>query len=71
MGVLSDFFLADGWSVPEYDCGREFPAEDRCQLKTITILEAAGILSVLRGGGGGRTAWGLAGATRPTTVPDR
>lgn len=51
MGILSDFFIADDSSTPKYDCGPQFPAEDRCQLKYITPLEAAGILSVLRGGG--------------------
>jgi hypothetical protein len=51
MGVLSDFFIADDSSVPQYDCGPNFPAEDRCQFKSITPLEAAGVLAVLRGGG--------------------
>ena len=51
MGILSDFFIADADTTPEYDCGPDFPNNDRCQLKYITPLEAAGILSVLRGGG--------------------
>lgn len=51
MSILSDFFIADESATPVYDCGSEFPAEDRCQFKYITPLEAAGILSVLRGGG--------------------
>lgn len=51
MGVLSDFFIADESPTPEYDSGSQFPAEDRCQFKSITPLEAAGILAVLRGGG--------------------
>ena len=51
MGILSDFFVADKSATPEYDCGSDFPAEDRCQFKSITPLEADGVLSVLRGGG--------------------
>lgn len=51
MGILSDFFIADGSSTPKYDWGAQFPAADRCQFKSITPLEAAGILSALRGGG--------------------
>ena len=51
MGILSDFFIAADSPTPKYDCGPQFPAEDRCQFKSITPLEAAGILSVLRGGG--------------------
>lgn len=51
MGILSDFFIADANATPEYDCGPDFPSDDRCQFKYITPLEAAGILSVLRGGG--------------------
>jgi hypothetical protein len=51
MAILSDFFIADDSTTPEYDSGRQFPAEDRCQFKSISPLEAAGILSVLRGGG--------------------
>jgi hypothetical protein len=51
MGVLSDFFIADEGSFLNYDGGQDFPADDRCQLRSITPLEAAGILSVLRGSG--------------------
>jgi len=51
MSVLSDFFIADESSSPAYDPSSDFPAEDRCRFKSITPLEAAGILSVLRGGG--------------------
>lgn len=51
MGILSDFFIADKNSFPEYDCGPDFPAEDRCQLKSLTSLEAAGIFAVLKGRG--------------------
>ena len=32
MGVLSDFFIADASSVPEYS-GLSFPADDRCQFR--------------------------------------
>lgn len=49
MGILSDFFIADGPGVPDYQGGQAVPAEDRCQLKSITPLEAAGMLAVLRG----------------------
>ena len=51
MGVLSDFFIADEASAPTYDPGTAFPADDRCQFKSITPLESAGMLSVLRGDG--------------------
>ncbi len=51
MGILSDFFIADDSPTPQYDCGPQFPAADRCQFKSITPLEAAGILFVLRGSG--------------------
>lgn len=51
MGILSDFFVADKATTPTYDGGPDFDTEDRCQFKSITPLEAAGILSVLRGGG--------------------
>jgi hypothetical protein len=51
MGVLGDFFIANESSHPTYDPGPSFPAEDRCQFKAITPLEAAGFLSVLRGDG--------------------
>jgi hypothetical protein len=51
MGILSDFFVAETTTTPDYDGGPDFPAEDRCQFKSLTPLEAAGMLSVLRGGG--------------------
>lgn len=51
MGVLSDFYIADEGSFLNYDGNQDFPANDRCQFQSITPLEAAGILSVLRGGG--------------------
>jgi hypothetical protein len=53
MGISSDFFIADDSSPPEYDPGPGFSAEDRCELKAITPLEAAGMLAVLRGEGDG------------------
>jgi hypothetical protein len=51
MGILSDFFIAEKGTIPDYDGERDFPSEDRCQFRSITPLETAGILSVLRGGG--------------------
>jgi len=51
MAVLSDFFIAENGIVPDYQGSSDFPAADRCQFKSITPLEAAGVLSVLRGGG--------------------
>ena len=51
MAVLSDFYIAEEGSFLNYDGGQDFPPDDRCQFKSITPLEAAGILSVLRGGG--------------------
>jgi hypothetical protein len=51
MAILSDFFIAESGSVPDYHGDADFPAVDRCQFKSITPLEAAGVLSVLRGGG--------------------
>ena len=51
MGILSDFFIAETGKVPDYLGSSDFPAADRCQFKSITPLEAAGVLSVLRGSG--------------------
>jgi len=51
MGVLSDFFIADATAAPSYNGRSDFPPEDVCRFKRITPLEAAGVLSVLRGGG--------------------
>ena len=49
MSVLSDFFIAEKGAVPSYDGGDGFPSEDRCQIGSITPLEAAGIMEVLTG----------------------
>jgi hypothetical protein len=49
MGVLSDFFIAEKGAIPNYDGGTAFPSENRCQFKSITPLEAAGIMEVLTG----------------------
>lgn len=51
MSVLSDFIIGDDESAMAYDGVSAFPNEDRCRLRRVTPLEAAGILSVLRGGG--------------------
>jgi hypothetical protein len=48
MGILSDFFIASGDAALSYD--ESFPAQDVCHAKSITPLEAAGMLAVLRGG---------------------
>lgn len=51
MAILSDFFIAEASPLPDYHGDPDFPASDRFQFKSITPLEAAGVLSVLRGGG--------------------
>ncbi|MEZ6143475.1 MAG: hypothetical protein R3B84_23140 [Zavarzinella sp.] len=51
MGILSDFLIGDDDTAKAYDGISAFADEDRCQFRRITPLEAAGILSVLRGGG--------------------
>ncbi len=48
MGLLSSFFIAEEGAVPEYD-SLNFCAEDHCEFKYITTLEAANMLAVLRG----------------------
>ena len=50
MGILSDFFIAGGNGVPDYNGGQGFAPEDVCAAKRITPLEAGGMLAVLRGG---------------------
>lgn len=50
MSILSDFFIAEAGSVPSYDGGDGFVAQDKCQFRRITPLEASGMLAVLRGG---------------------
>ena len=49
MGVLSDFFIAEKGTVPNYEDGSAFSSEDRCELKSITPLEAAGMMEALTG----------------------
>ena len=51
MGMLSDFFIADRETVPDYKGGDSLPAEDRCELKSVSPLEAAGMLVALQGSG--------------------
>jgi hypothetical protein len=51
MGILSDFFIAGGEGVPEYDGGKGFAPEDVCTGKGLTPLQAAQLLGVLRGEG--------------------
>jgi len=50
MSILSDFFIAEIGSIPNYEGGDGFASQDKCQLRRITPLEASGMLSVLRGG---------------------
>lgn len=49
MGILSDFFIANPTHAPNYAGGDAFDAADKCQLKSITPLQAAQFLAVLRG----------------------
>jgi hypothetical protein len=49
MGLLSDFFIADGASVPNYDGGDTFEAADKCQYRRLSTLQAAQFLAVFRG----------------------
>lgn len=49
MGILSDFFIADGSIVPDYQGGEAVDRSDKYQLKGITPLQAAQLLAVLRG----------------------
>jgi hypothetical protein len=48
MGILCDFFIADGATVPNYDLGQEFDNADKCECKGLTSLECTQILAVLR-----------------------
>ena len=45
MSSLSDFFLAESNSTPTYNAGSEYP--DKCEFRSLSILEVAGILAVL------------------------
>jgi hypothetical protein len=49
MGLLSDFFIADGSTVPNYDGGEGFDDPDKCQFTSITPLQGDQFLAVLRG----------------------
>ena len=49
MSILSDFFIADGSTVPNYNGGQDFDAADKCQFRRLTPLQAGQFLAVLRG----------------------
>ena len=49
MGILSDFFIADASTVPNYAGGEQFEAPDKCQFKGLTPLQGGQFLAVLRG----------------------
>ncbi len=49
MGILCDFFIADGTMVPNYDVGQEFDDADKYECKGLTSLECAQLLAILRG----------------------
>lgn len=49
MGILSDFFIADESTVPNYEGGEGFDTADRCQLKGLSPLQGGQFLAVLRG----------------------
>ncbi len=49
MGILSDFFIADDSTVPNYAGGENFDAADKCPLRELTPLQGAQFLTVLRG----------------------
>jgi hypothetical protein len=49
MGILCDFFIADGATVPNYDVGQEFDDADKCECKGLTVLEWAQFIAILRG----------------------
>jgi hypothetical protein len=48
MGLLSDFFIADATPPPTYDGGESIDDADKCQFKSLTPLQAAQFLAVLR-----------------------
>src|SRR5688572_21168562 len=48
MSILSDFFIADGASVPNYGGGADFDEADKCQLKNLSPLQGGQFLAVLR-----------------------
>lgn len=49
MGLLSDFFIADRSTIPQYSGGEDFDALDKCQGKGLSPLQAGQLLAVLRG----------------------
>lgn len=49
MGILSDFFIADGSQVPQYEGGEAFEEADKCQFTGLTPLQGGQFLAVLRG----------------------
>ncbi|QGJ72159.1 Hypothetical protein PBC10988_38750 [Planctomycetales bacterium 10988] len=48
MGLSSDFFLAEGSNIPEYDGGVGFPSEEVCQFRDISPLQGEQFWAVLR-----------------------
>lgn len=57
MGILSDFFIAADSPTPVYDCGPQFPAEDRCQFKSITPLKQLGFSPYFEAAGIASRCW--------------
>src|SRR6188472_744591 len=49
MGILSDFFLAQNTSIPNYAGGEEIDTADKCQFKGLSPLQGGQFLAVLRG----------------------
>jgi hypothetical protein len=49
MGILCDFFIVDGSTVPNYDVGQDFDDADKCECKGLTALEWTQFLAILRG----------------------
>jgi hypothetical protein len=48
MGILCDFFIADGSIIPNYDLGQEFDNTDKYECKGLTSLECTQLLAILR-----------------------
>jgi len=48
MSSLSDFFLAEKNSTPSYNSDSQYP--DKCEFRSLSVLEVAGILAVLNDG---------------------
>ncbi len=49
MSMLSDFFIAGGSTVPDYQGGVDFDAADKCQFNGLSPLQGGQFLAVLRG----------------------